>query len=82
MTTAMLHLAAHLLSTTPALLLERPRDTLSMAGRVFWIAVAAEIAARTTSAIRPTVPEILARAAVRDGPGVSGWRASARVGVA
>lgn len=66
-TTAMLYLAAHLTGTNPALFLTRPRDGHSMEGRVFWMAVEAELAARRTRANRPTVPEILKRAAARSG---------------
>lgn len=64
-TTAMLNLASHLTSRNVKLFLERPTDAHSMEGRVFWLAVEAELAARQTGATRPTVPEILKRAAAR-----------------
>lgn len=62
-TTAMLYLAAHLTGGNAKLFLERPTDAHNMEGRVFWMAVEAEIAARRTGARRLTVPEILKRAA-------------------
>lgn len=61
-TTAMLHTAAHLLATSAARLLQRPADAHSESGRVFWIAVEAELAARQTRGLRLTVAEVLARA--------------------
>jgi len=67
--TAMLHPAADLLSTSHAVLFEWPKDTLTMAGRVFWIAVAAELAACQHRGSRLTVPEILAWAAMRRSSG-------------
>jgi hypothetical protein len=59
----MLHTAAHLLATSVARLLQRPEDAHTEAGRVFWTAVEAEVAARQHRGARLTVPEVLARVA-------------------
>lgn len=61
----MLHLGAHLTGLDVGVLLERPTSAHSAEGRVFWTAVEAELAARRTGATRPTVPELVARAAAR-----------------
>jgi hypothetical protein len=62
-TTEMLYLAAHLTGLHVRELMERPTGAHTGEGRVFWAAVDAELAARRTGATRPTVPELVARAA-------------------
>jgi transcriptional regulator with XRE-family HTH domain len=61
-TTAMLYLAAHLTGLHVRELLERPTGAHTAEGRVFWMAVEAELAARQRRGLRLTVAEVIARA--------------------
>lgn len=63
--TDMLFLGAKVVHENACLLMARPEDVHSEVGRVYWLAVAAELSAVTRGTRRPTVKDVLAAAKTR-----------------